>query len=69
MLELFGDGFSWGGFSRSKRELDKQSGVSGWVLHDLRRTFRTGLGKLGVRSDIAERIVNHISAQSEMEAV
>jgi len=30
-----------------------------WVVHDLRRTFRTGLGRLGVRPDVAELCVNH----------
>jgi integrase len=31
-----------------------------WTYHDLRRTVRTGLGKLGVRPDIAERCLNHV---------
>jgi integrase len=30
-----------------------------WTLHDLRRTCRTGLGKLGVPSHIAELCINH----------
>jgi integrase len=30
-----------------------------WVLHDLRRTFRTGLGRLGVPPHIAELCLNH----------
>jgi hypothetical protein len=38
-----------------------------YTLQDLRRTFRTNLGKLKVRPDIAERLVNHISARTEME--
>ena len=38
-----------------------------WTLHDLRRTFRTNLGRLKVRPDIAERLVNHVSARTEME--
>jgi integrase len=58
---------AFNGWSKSKAALDKLSGVTGWRLHDLRRTFRTNLGKLGVTSDIAERLVNHISAQSDME--
>jgi hypothetical protein len=41
--------------------------VTGWTLHDLRRTFRTNLGKLGVAPHIAERLVNHISARTDME--
>jgi hypothetical protein len=38
-------------------------------LHDLRRSFRTGLGRLGVQPHVAERLVNHISSRSEMEAI
>ena len=34
--------------------------LPGWVLHDLRRTFRTGLGKLGVPPHIAELCINHV---------
>lgn len=30
-----------------------------FVLHDLRRTFRTGLGKLGVAPHVAELAINH----------
>jgi integrase len=30
-----------------------------WVLHDLRRTMRTGLGKIGVPPHIAELVINH----------
>jgi integrase len=33
--------------------------VRAFTLHDLRRTVRTGLAKLGIRPDIAERSLNH----------
>jgi integrase len=36
-----------------------------WVLHDLRRTMRTGLGKLGVAPHIAERVLNHVKGGVE----
>jgi integrase len=36
-----------------------------WTLHDLRRTMRTGLGKVGVQPHIAERAVNHIKGGIE----
>ena len=36
------------------------SGVSDWSAHDLRRTVRTGLSRLGVASDIAERVLGHV---------
>jgi integrase len=57
------------GWSKSKALLDKLSGVTGWTLHDLRRTFRSNLGRLGVAPHIAERLVNHVSARTDMEQV
>lgn len=33
--------------------------VQAFTIHDLRRTVRTGLAKLGIRPDIAERCLNH----------
>jgi integrase len=32
-----------------------------WTPHDLRRSFVSGLARLGVRSEVAEAVVNHIS--------
>jgi integrase len=58
---------SFNGWSKSKKALDKLANITPWTLHDLRRTFRTNLGRLKVRPDIAERLVNHISARTEME--
>jgi integrase len=49
------------GFSKAKDALDKASGVRGWRLHDLRRTVATGLQKLGVRLEVTEAILNHVS--------
>ena len=37
-----------GGFNDRKKALDKASGVSGWRLHDLRRTSRTLLSRAGI---------------------
>jgi integrase len=31
-----------------------------WTIHDLRRTMRTGLGKIGVAPHIAELVINHV---------
>jgi integrase len=30
-----------------------------WTLHDLRRSMRSGLGKIGVRPDVAELVIGH----------
>ena len=49
------------GWSKSKARLDRLSGVSGWTLHDLRRTLATGLQKLGVRLEVTEAVLNHVS--------
>jgi integrase len=51
-------GFS--GWSAAKRRLDKAVGFKDWRLHDLRRTVRTGLGKLGVQPHVAEAVLNHL---------
>ena len=47
------------GYSAAKRALDQECGVTGWTLHDLRRTFSTGLAALGVAPHIIERLINH----------
>ncbi|MGD9715411.1 MAG: tyrosine-type recombinase/integrase [Thermomicrobiales bacterium] len=52
---------TWGGWSKSKRELDKASGVGGYTLHDLRRTFRTNWAKLQLPREVAEKYINHVS--------
>ena len=50
------------GFSRAKAELDAEMGnPAPWRLHDLRRTFVTGLVRLGVAPHVVELIVNHVS--------
>lgn len=37
----------------------KKQGIAEFTLHDLRRTCRTGLARLGVEPHIAERVLNH----------
>jgi integrase len=52
-------GFS--GWSKAKGELDELIKFKEpWTLHDLRRTVRTGLGKLSVQPHIAEATLNHL---------
>jgi integrase len=46
-------------FSLAKRELDQLSGVSGWRLHDLRRTCVSGMARLGIAPHVADKILNH----------
>ena len=47
------------GFDDRKKDFDAACGVSGWVIHDLRRTARTLLSRAGVSADIAEMCLGH----------
>jgi integrase len=47
------------GFATWHLAFRKRSGVDGWTLHDLRRTARSLLSRVGVRPDIAERCLGH----------
>jgi len=47
-------------FSQCKDEFDEASGVTGWTLHDLRRTARTLMSRAGVISDHAEQCLGHL---------
>jgi len=49
------------GWSKAKAALDANSGVTSWRLHDLRRTAATGLQRLGVRLEVTEQVLNHVS--------
>jgi integrase len=47
-------------FSRAKRVFESKCGVTGWQLHDLRRTARSLMSRAGVPSDHAERCLGHV---------
>ena len=62
------------GYSRAKKRLDKAilkiareergddaKALPEWVLHDLRRTLATGLQRLGVRLEVTEAVLGHVS--------
>jgi integrase len=55
------------GFSKLKARLDALSGVRDWRWHDLRRTVRTGMTRLGVPREHAEAAINHVSGRSALE--
>jgi integrase len=50
------------GYSKGKVRFDKECGVLGWTLHDLRRTTRSLMSRAGVSADIAERCLGHVIA-------
>jgi integrase len=49
-----------GGLTEHKTNLDKLSGVTGWRIHDTRRTARSLMSRAGVDADIAERCLGHV---------
>lgn len=64
------------GFSKAKKALDaklvdmrqevvgegvKVDGLPAWRVHDLRRTVATGLQRLGIRFEVTEATLNHVS--------
>jgi integrase len=55
------------GFSKAKTALDQRIAKTvgehprSWRVHDLRRTLATGLQRLGVRFEVTEAVLNHIS--------
>jgi integrase len=65
LLGTHGNGFV--GFSKLKARVDSKAGIAPWRWHDLRRTVRTGLARLGVDRLHAERALNHVSGQSRLE--
>jgi integrase len=47
--------------SRAGGDLQKRTGIEDrWTLHDIRRTVRSGLPRLGVSPDTAERVIGHV---------
>lgn len=56
------------GFSKAKARLDAEiaklngkQALEPWTLHDLRRTLATGMQRLGVRFEVTEAVLNHVS--------
>lgn len=49
--------------ARIRADLEARIGepVPHWTLHDLRRTMATGLQRLGVRLEVTEAVLNHLS--------
>lgn len=74
---IAGSGFR--GFGSLKRRLDarmadlraeageERAALPAWTWHDLRRTARTGMTRLGVPRDHAEAALNHVSHRTPLE--
>jgi integrase len=62
------------GFGPLKSSLDAKIAelfgeMAHWQLHDLRRTFSTGLARLGVLPHVKETFLNHTSAKTDVERI
>jgi integrase len=63
-------GTPFSAFSNNKHQLDRLSGVTGWTLHDLRRTFSSKCAEWQVASpDIIERLLGHTTALSPIARI
>lgn len=47
------------GFSKFKSAFDERCGVTGWTIHDLRRTARSLMSRAGADPDHSERALGH----------
>jgi integrase len=45
-------------FSKPKKRLDELSKVTGWRLHDIRRTVVSSMAKLGTAPHVSDKILN-----------
>jgi integrase len=58
---VFTDGrYPLNAFTSLKARFDAKCRVSGWTLHDLRRTARSLMSRAGVSPDHAERVLGHV---------
>jgi integrase len=49
------------GYSKFKAEADRRIQIPAWKLHDIRRTVATNLQRLGVRLEVTESVLGHVS--------
>jgi integrase len=53
------------GFSKAKAAFDKECGINGWQLHDLRRTMSTYMAELQIPQIHVEKLLNHVSGGTQ----
>jgi integrase len=64
-------GTPFSAWSKNKKKFDALCGVTGWTLHDLRRTFATNLARWEIASpETIERLLNHVTgSQSRLSKI
>ena len=60
---------TYAGWGKDKKVFQSRCGISGWTLHDLRRTFATRLAELGVLPHVVERLLNHRLGAIKIETI
>ncbi|MEL6954395.1 MAG: integrase family protein [Pseudomonadota bacterium] len=60
---------NFSGWSKAKVRVDKHTGVSDWVLHDLRRYFSSTMARLGVPLHITENLLDHRTQLTGVAAI
>ena len=48
-----------GSLHQMQRDIQTETGTSGWTLRDIRRTFRSNMARLKVPRDVCEVLINH----------
>ncbi len=62
VLRARGKETPFSGFSKAKPDFAKKlENLAPWVIHDLRRTFASGLQALGIRIEVTEKLLAHTS--------
>jgi integrase len=56
---------TFNGWGKPKARFDTECGVADWTLHDLRRTFSSGMAALGVPQVVVEKLLNHVSGGTQ----
>jgi integrase len=56
-----GKDLTFNGWGKCKARLDKASGVTGYTIHDIRRTFASLHAEIGTPVHVVEKLLNHVS--------
>jgi len=51
----------YNGWGKDFAALQVETGLSDFTIHDIRRTFATGMQALGIRMEVTEALLNHVS--------
>ena len=54
-------GVVYNGYTHHLKLVQEATGITGFTLHDLRRTYSTKMAELGVPIHVTEKILNHVS--------